>query len=68
MGRYGVWGRRAGNGGDGVAHTSRNDGAFDHGEPVVDLADRLLEIADGGLDAPQAVVHRVRDANGDRAA
>jgi hypothetical protein len=35
-----------------VAYGGRSDRPFDDSEPAVDVADRLLEIADDGFDAP----------------
>ena len=60
-------GRRGGKVPVSIARASRGDSAFDDGEPVFDIADRLLEIADGGFDARQAVFHAaIKGVNGDR--
>jgi hypothetical protein len=60
-------GRRGGKVPIGIAGAGRGDCAFDVGEPVLDIADRLLEIANGGFDAQQAVFHAaIKDVNGDR--
>ena len=55
-----------------VACAGLDNRPFNSGEPVFDVfdvADRLLEIADEGFAAQQAVVHAgISDVNGDRVA
>jgi hypothetical protein len=68
MGRKGRKGRIRRRGGEaGVICDGHAGCAFDGGEPAFDVADRLLDLADGGFDARQAVVHdAVNGLNGAR--